>query len=370
MKSYHQALETVSGSVDSFFKKAFDTVCINRPSIDFSTLKDKPIMIASSHRSQADYFLIGSLLNRMGIDNLRFAAGDNLTNLPIIGDKFKQWGAFPVERHRANNRSYILTLCNQVSSMLEQDDNVIVFPEMGRSYSGKMLEMKQVIIGAAVLAQARNPEKTYLYLPCSISYEQLPELEYFDTLLKGKKMRAQENSFFKKAMGNINYFGADAVAFSKFIFAHRFGKRYGSVYVDVGEPVAINDIVDLKALHNPKASNEFWANRTAMKKISIEIYNRLLALYRIFPASIVAHIMNDHRAMKLSEIKPQISSVIEKLQAKKRNLQTIESLSEDDIIEDGIRVLSRMSAVKLRNMQAVIRKQFAVKYYAALLNVD
>ncbi|MBD3321275.1 MAG: hypothetical protein GF350_09295 [Chitinivibrionales bacterium] len=367
MKEYHHALHKVSGKVDRFFKKAFDSVCLTRPSVDFATLKGSPIMITSSHRSQADYFLIGNILHRIGIDNLRFAAGDNLTNLPVIGKWFQKWGAFPVERHRSSNRSYILRLCNQVSSMLEQGDNVIVFPEMGRSYTGRMLEMKQVIIGAAVLAQERNPEIRYLYLPSTVSYELLPELSYFETLLKGKKMRAPGNDMVRRGIGNVYYFGADAIAFLKFLLGHRFGRKYGNVYVDIGDPVAIDEIVDLAALRNAKASNEFWANRTAMKRISTEIYRRLLCLFRVLPVHIVASLLESHRACSLSSLKESVPLVLDSVRTEGRNVKSVGSLGAAELVEDGIRILHRMNAVRKRNNEIIVRNDPIVRYYAATI---
>jgi len=60
---------------------------------------------------------------------MRFAAGDNLTNLPIIGPKFKAFGSFPIKRSSSLNRSYIINLSNRVVGMIEDNDSIIVFPK-------------------------------------------------------------------------------------------------------------------------------------------------------------------------------------------------------------------------------------------------
>jgi glycerol-3-phosphate O-acyltransferase len=37
---------------------------------------------------------VGQCFFRERVSRLRFAAGDNLTNLPYLGPRFKKWGAF------------------------------------------------------------------------------------------------------------------------------------------------------------------------------------------------------------------------------------------------------------------------------------
>ena len=104
MNSYHQAVVRAIKGVNAFFETTFTSVIVEGPELDIAALSRDPVMLVSSHRSHVDYFVVGSIFNRMGFKNLRFAAGDNLTKLPWIGPKFLNYGAFTVERDTGFDR--------------------------------------------------------------------------------------------------------------------------------------------------------------------------------------------------------------------------------------------------------------------------
>ncbi|MBD3421308.1 MAG: hypothetical protein GF398_14425 [Chitinivibrionales bacterium] len=365
MKPYHVALAQVAKKVNVFLNKTFDTIEINKPEGIERKLEDAVTMIACTHRSQADYFVLGNYAHRLGISNLRFAAGDNLTTLPILGPKFLSWGAFTVERDRARDRKYIFELCDLVAELMEDGDNIIVFPEMGRSYSGAMLEIKQVILGAAVIVQARHPEKKVGYLPCSITYEKLPELRYFDMLHKGKAMRKPGAGFVQNLLGNVYYYGADIMAFSKFWQGHRFGKKYGNMYVDFGEPMFVNEMLDLAAMANHEAKHEFWVHRKAIKTVSESLYDSFMRLYRIMPAHVISHLLKEYGATGKEVLIEDAAEVIDKLEKQNRNIALVRNLSGTQLLDDGIRQLDSMRSVNADNGKITITNQSVIDYYAA-----
>jgi 1-acyl-sn-glycerol-3-phosphate acyltransferase len=364
-KEYHENLARVAGGVRSFFEKTFASVEIVRPPMEQAEIDQGPIMIVCTHRSQADYFIIGNYLYHFGIGNLRFAAGDNLTELPYLGRRFKSWGAFPVKRDSARNRAYIMGLCEDVARMMEDGDNIIVFPEGGRSYKGNMMDINQVVIGAAVVAQARNPGLPVRLLPCAISYEQLPELHAFQVLNKGKKLRAPENPFLTRMHGTLLYFGADLVAFAKFLQARHFGIRYGSLYIDMDKLLPISDLVDLKAGYNPDAPNEFWAHRKVIKSVSAIVHQRFLALYRLLPLHAMALAIKKRGAIDKTGYIGDIEQTVAELRAQGRNLRSFDSLGPAQVIDKGLEQLRVMKAVSLNGGAVTVTRPEIIDYYAA-----
>ena len=159
-----------------------------------------------------DYILLGIHCSKLGYRDLRFAAGDNLIRMPYLGPKFSSLGAFPIYRDRVMSRKYILGLCEDVAAMLDNGDNVIVFPEGGRSYSGAMLKMKAGLIAANIIAQFRSPQRRHYYLPFTVSYEVLPEIGYLSCLEKGRRLRRGKHGLLTRAAGSFFYWGADLTA--------------------------------------------------------------------------------------------------------------------------------------------------------------
>lgn len=365
MRQYQQCLQSIANPVNSFFRKTFSKIIFDGPKFPAETVNLNPTMVVCTHRSHLDYIMIGNELHKAGMKNMRFAAGDNLTNLPIIGKKFRSYGAFPVYRAHSRRRNYVFELTRQVMDMLDNQDNIILFPEGGRSYDGSMKELKGGILAASILAQYRSANRTYEYLPMAVSYERLPELVYFDLLQEGKELRSQKGGFIKKIQGDLYYYGADLLAFAVFIVAHRFGKNYGEVYIDYGAPIPVNNIVNLQENYEPNAKNEFFAHKTSIQKTSDAIYKQFLQLYRILPMHVVAEILIDKGTCGKNELIQHIPYLVESLQKKQRNCKTLNVLSREQIAEKGIEQLVYSKALSVKAGMLSAKHIKHLQYYAA-----
>jgi 1-acyl-sn-glycerol-3-phosphate acyltransferase len=367
MKSYHHNVKNVAKDVHDFFHRTYNAIHVNGPVIDPDGLRDAGLMITCTHRSMADYYLLGMFLHEMGIGNLRFAAGDNLTKLPIIGPKFRAFGAFAIERDGAFKRSYIKRLCEQVVSMIEDNDSIIVFPEGGRSYHGNMLEIKGGVLAAAVVAQARNPQKKILILPIAFTYEHLYELPYFDLLEKGKNFRKRSNPFFKRWLGSILYFGADIAAVARLYINFKLGRKQGDIFIDYAAPLSITDIVDIKANYSPESKDELFAHKNSIQILGEAIRRKLLELYRLLPMHVVAYSVKQHPSLKRSDILQSIRGLVASLSRQNRNTASLKPLSDEQIFETGMKQLSFFKAVTVRGDSLKIIKPSIVDYFAAAI---
>jgi 1-acyl-sn-glycerol-3-phosphate acyltransferase len=365
MSSFHQEVVKVSRKIDNFFNTTFQEIEMDGPELNFNEIQKHPLMIICTHRSHVDYFLIGYKLFKKGLKNMRFAAGDNLTKLPWIGPRFKAWGAFTVERDTGFERNYVRNLCQNVVKMLERNEAVILFPEGGRSYSGGMLEIKGGILGAAIIAQAKNYSQDVYYLPAAVSYEVLPDLPFFKMLLKGKKLRKKGNNFFKRMYGNILYFGGDLLAFVPFLLAPRLKRKYGKVYIDYQEPVKLTTVLDIKANMQENARDDFSAHRQSMQQLSQIIHKQLLTLYRLQPVHIISYILKQKKCFKALEIKQLISNITEQLWTKSYNVKSVTKINSEQLFDDAISRLLQHKAVKINNDTIHICKPEIIDYYAA-----
>jgi 1-acyl-sn-glycerol-3-phosphate acyltransferase len=366
MKHYDRNVKNIARSVHDFFNDLFNHVHVTGPVIDRDLLQNSGLMITCSHRSHYDYFILGMLMHDMGVNNMRFAAGDNLTNLPIIGPKFKAFGSFPIKRSSSFNRSYIINLSNRVVGMIEDNDSIIVFPEGGRSYRGGMMDIKAGVLSAAVIAQARHPQKDVLILPITISYDRLPELSYLGLLQKGKKLRADKTSVVKRLIGHFFYFGADAFAFSKLWLMRKLGVKQGDVFIDFDAPVRVNDLVDIQANFSPSQKDELFAHKKSMQILGTKIHAKLLTLYRLLPVHIASLALKQRpSAANRAEIAGEVDRIMADLSTRKRNLASLSPLSLDNIVDAGIGQLERCKAVRARGGRLHITNQSIVDYYAA-----
>ncbi|MFP4416693.1 MAG: 1-acyl-sn-glycerol-3-phosphate acyltransferase [Chitinivibrionales bacterium] len=364
MKPYEKEMRRVSNKVENFLKRTFNNIYLNGPQLPADTLDKDPTMVVCTHRSQLDYFILGWHLHQMGVPNIRFAAGENLTDLPVIGKKFQGFGAFPIRRAKRLGKNYLRDLCNQVVTMLNDGDNIIVFPEGGRSYKGNMMEVRGGIIGAQVLAQAQSPERNYVFFPFAISYEQLPELPYFSMLERGKSLKSKKG-LLNGLFGDLLYFGADALAYAKLLVVNRIGVRYSNVYIDYDKPVAVNDLVDLKANFLPKARDAFSANRVSMQKVGTAIYQKFLRLYRLLPSHILAAHLQQHPVSTLQECREAVRPIVENVREQQRNCLSIDKLSDAELVDKGIEQLRKMKSITVHRGTAEVSRPGIVAYYSA-----
>ncbi len=365
MKHYQAAVNRISSGVDSFFRKTFTTIDVVGPELDPDRLRRARLLVACTHRSQTDYFLVGYVLHSRGVQNMRFAAGDNLTGLPVIGKMFREMGAFSVRRGKTFGRDYVRNLSEKVISMLNRGDTIVVFPEGGRSYEGGMMEIRGGIIGAGVVSQLRDADSDVLLLPVSICYERLPELGRFETLLHGKSLRRPGQGPLRRALGTLLYFGADILAFSRFLTAYRFGGTYGAVHVDYAAPLPLRDLVDFDQDLIGGARDDFSACRLAVQKVSLRVFELFNGLYCMLPSHVLARVLRDHGDLDRGEAANRCREAVDSLTRRGRNTRVVAALSADQLIDRGIRQLRACSAVTARNGRVRVRKPYVVRYHAA-----
>ena len=368
MKHYDKNIHAVSEEVHTFFYRVYTSIHITGPKLDPELFATTGVMITCSHRSMVDYYLLGMVLHDMGVKGMRFAAADNLTRLPILGPKFRAFGAFTIKRDTAFDRSYILRLCKRVVSMLINDkENIIVFPEGGRSYKGTMMEMKGGVLAAAVIAQAKNADKNIYILPVTLSYERLYELPYFDLLKKGKEWRKRTNPALKKMLGNLFYFGADALAFLNYYINYKLGRRQGEIFVDYDNPVPVNTMVDINKNYSPDSRDEFFAHRNSTQLLGEAVREKLVTLYRILPMHVVAHAISRHAPASPADILSTVADSIAVCYSRKLNIQTIGLLTHQSIVEKGLKQLAAYKAIRIDNNHLRILKPSIIDYYAAAI---
>jgi 1-acyl-sn-glycerol-3-phosphate acyltransferase len=367
-KPYQISVDNIDKQLTRFHTRAFSHVDVQLPKYDLRSLKDSMVMIVSTHRSQLDYFLFGWVLYNNGLPYVRIAAGDNLTTLPVLGKRFRSYGAFSVKRDAGFKRNYVRDLCYQVVSMMENNEPILVFPEGGRSYRGNMMELKGGILLSAIIAQARNPDKKVILVPAAISYEHLPELPYFEMVKKGREMRKPGNGFFTRLIGSIFYFGADILAVGKLFVKVKFTTGKGDVHIDFGEPVAVNDIADVNALYQPSARDEVSGHQQSVRIISDRLFGIFTSLYRLLPEHIVATALcRAQTPVTKADLVAAVPAILSQCRDQKRNMKSLDNLTDELIVTIGIKQLLFVKSVSVNTSNVSIVKQSIIDYYAATL---
>ena len=230
-----------------------------------------------------------------------------------------------------------------------------------------MMQIKAGVLSAAVIAQARHPEKDVLILPITISYERLPELAYLNLLQKGKNLRNDKNSLFKRIIGHFYYFGSDAVAFTRLWCLRKLGAKQGAIFVDYDMPIPVHKLVDLKANFHPNQKDELFAHKKSMQILAAKIHEKLQSLFRLLPIHLTAYAIKQKPTSGIGEIRESVRAITAELSCQNRNMKSLNPLSIDQVVEYGISQLTFFKAVSKKGDSLQINNQSIVDYYASAI---
>jgi hypothetical protein len=147
----------------------------------------------------------------------------------------------------------------------------------------------------------------------------------------------------------------------------RLGFDQGEVYVDIGTPVAVNDIVDVKANFNATARDEFSGHHASMRIICERLHGVLQSLYRLLPEHVVAGALAENPLPTKQAVVAAIGPIMTRLREQKMNLKTLAPLTEDQILAAGLRQLRYVKAIAEAGDSIIIKKRPIIDYYAAAL---
>ena len=233
-------------------------------------------ILAPCHRSHLDYLLISSLLHDNDVVIPHIVAGENLSFWPL-GAIFRRCGAFFIKRSFTGDRIFPVVFERYVRELVRMAVPLEFFIEGGRSRTGKLLPPKLGVMAMVFdAAPELRADQEVTILPIYIGYEQIAEERVYARELAGAGKK-------KEDMGQV--VKATSVLF----------KRYGKVYLRVGEPLTIKD-----ALARSDTTVAAWPGlgaaerHEALEKAAELIQHRINAEALALPTAIVALALLGH----------------------------------------------------------------------------
>lgn len=233
-----------------------------------------PILVPS-HRSHLDYLLIGSQCYEHGLVLPYVVAGENLSFFPM-GLLFRGSGAFFIKRSFKEDPIFPTVFERYVRLLIREEIPVEFFIEGGRSRTGKLLHPKlgmlRMVVNSAVHMKS---DRILTILPIAFSYEQIAEEKSYAKELSGKSKQKESVSGVLKARKILK-------------------KRYGKVYMRVGEPIYLNQIIADFDVHWDEM--EEARKKEHLEGIATQIMYGIGQNMLILPTGITAlALLSDHR---------------------------------------------------------------------------
>ncbi|HEU5443626.1 MAG TPA: glycerol-3-phosphate 1-O-acyltransferase PlsB [Steroidobacteraceae bacterium] len=182
------------------------------------------IVYVPCHRSHMDYLLLSYVIYVNGYPVPHIAAGINL-NLPIVGRLLRMGGAFFIRRKFRGNGLYTVVFMKYLAAIMARGHSIEYFIEGGRSRTGRLLQPKTGMLSMTVRSFLRDPARPVVFLPVYFGYERVVEGATYVGELSGKPKEKESVLGLLRSLRKLR-------------------ERFGRVHVNLGEPIALADILD------------------------------------------------------------------------------------------------------------------------------
>lgn len=244
--------------------------------------KKMPFVIIPCHRSHFDYLLLSYIFYKNNIQLPFIAAGNNLAFFPM-GYIFRKSGAFFLRRSFRGNDLYAEALSSYVQALLKEGLPLEFFIEGGRSRTGKMIMPKYGLLSMIIDVYRRKACEDLAVIPVYIGYDRvIEERAYLDEL--GGAPKGKE-----KASAMIRSGGL-------------LRKRYGRVYMNVGEPILLKSY--LSAQDKTIEDMTVLERQRLYRQIGYEVVREINEVSVVTPSSLIAAglLCYDRRGISLGEL--------------------------------------------------------------------
>ena len=304
-----------------------------------------PIILSSVHKSHLDYMVLGVSLVQKALDRLPATiAGKNLFH-GRFAKLLPQLKAICLDRSRVNpknlrskeNLLYLSTFYDYLTREVMSNEALTIFPEGGRSYSGKILPLSHGIFGIAKRALKDTGSKVAI-IPVGISYDRVTEDSRFQGLLKCKER------------GDKAYRKYDKRGF----IHHALLQPKSAVYVDFGKPIFLEDVKQMDVLEeNLRMEMGKLIRVTPVTLVCRALENKKKANLE----DILNHIRTDLKYIKENDL--MIGRGIKYRTAGRVFARSLEHLSNLVRFRDIIRISKKSGKHVVK-----VRREDVIKYYA------
>jgi glycerol-3-phosphate O-acyltransferase len=216
-----QIAEKLLGRV---WNRVYDGVKFNHAGTLKEVSEGNEVVYVPCHRSHMDYLLLSYVIYHQGYALPHIAAGINL-NIPVVGRFLRKGGAFFIRRSFAGNPLYTVVFMKYLAAIMARGHSIEYFIEGGRSRTGRLLHPKTGMLSMTVRSFLRDPVRPVVFVPVYFGYERIVEANTYISELSGAPKKKES--------------WLDLVLSLRVL-----RERFGTVHVNVGEPIRLNDLLD------------------------------------------------------------------------------------------------------------------------------
>ena len=268
----HSFIRFMETALSRLWNRLYDGVEFGHVETLERTAEGNEIVYVPCHRSHMDYLLLSYVIYVNGFAIPHIAAGINL-NLPIVGRFLRQGGAFFIRRSFRGNALYTVVFMKYLAAIMARGHSIEYFIEGGRSRTGRLLQPKTGMLSMTVRSFLRDPARPVVFLPVYFGYERIVEGRTYIGELSGKPKEKES-------------------VFGLLRTLRKLRERFGKVHVNLGEPIALADVLDRyepnwRALKFEDDTRAAWVSR-AVDDLAGTVMRRINSAAAVTPIGLLA----------------------------------------------------------------------------------
>ena len=259
--------------------------------------KKGPFIIIPCHRSHIDYLLLSHIFYKNNIQMPFVAAGSNMSFFPM-GYIFRKSGAFFLRRSFRGNELYAEVMARYVKTLLKEGLPLEFFIEGGRSRTGKMVMPRYGILSMVLQAYQEKACDDLAVIPVYIGYDRVIEEKAYLKELGGAPKETEKTT--------------DMIRSSKLL-----RKRYGRVYMNVGEPFSLKSY--LASQKKPLEEMSVVERQSLYRRIGYTIVRAINKVSVVTPFALTSSglLCYDRRGISRGELREVLALFFDYLSSRK-----------------------------------------------------
>ncbi len=205
------------------WNRLYDGVIVGHVETLRQVAEGNEVVYVPCHRSHMDYLLLSYAIFRQGYAVPHIAAGVNL-NMPLAGRFLRKGGAFFIRRSFRGNALYTIVFMKYLATIMARGHSIEFFIEGGRSRTGRLLQPKTGMLSMTVRSYLREPVRPLVFVPVYFGYERVVESATYVSELSGKPKEKESVFGLLKSLRMVR-------------------EKFGHVHVNLGEPIALDDVL-------------------------------------------------------------------------------------------------------------------------------
>lgn len=243
-------------------------------------LRTRPVVFLTSHKSMLDTIALSIVLFDANLPLPLTFGGINL-NTPGLGALARRAGIIFLRRSFQDNEIYKATFRRYIDYLIDKRFSLLWALEGTRSRTGKLLPPRYGLFNYVVESIMRTRLFDVAFVPVSVAYEQITEVEDYAVEQRGQKKKPEGATWIVRFL--------------------RRSTPHGRIFLRFGDELAVNELASEEEL---SAGTDIAGKQALVQNLALQVAYRMNAATPITGIAVITLILlaAGNRALSLREI--------------------------------------------------------------------